>query len=259
MDKRQLDQRISLISDNWVNDSVIEDKEYLFLFKKTEKIVMATHILSDFIPDTESLQRSFKDNVCRILDSVCKLLHDRPGRGDIAQEIKARFIQLMSLYNLAEISGYITQMNGGVIRKEIGNLLVILDSLERDLEDERAPEMKQNYFNIDVRSKRQYKQHSELQTQGSEKDKIYKRQDKGQIGAKKTYNVSYNRPPESLIRSTKIFDVIKEKGNVSIKDISSIVLDCSEKTIQRTLNNLIAAGKIQKIGERRWARYEIVS
>ncbi len=59
-------------------------------------------------------------------------------------------------------------------------------------------------------------------------------------------------------REKKILEVIQDKGIVSIKDISSVIFDVSEKTIQRTLQLLIDKGQIKKEGERRWAKYQLV-
>lgn len=58
-------------------------------------------------------------------------------------------------------------------------------------------------------------------------------------------------------RRDRILDVIIDKQEVAIKDISDIVSDCSEKTIQRELNDLIKDNKIKKTGDRRWSRYSI--
>lgn len=58
-------------------------------------------------------------------------------------------------------------------------------------------------------------------------------------------------------RKRVIMDVLKEKGQSSIKDISEVVKDCSEKTIQRDLNELIQSGVVLRDGERRWSKYSL--
>jgi DeoR/GlpR family transcriptional regulator of sugar metabolism len=47
------------------------------------------------------------------------------------------------------------------------------------------------------------------------------------------------------------------KKDVSIKDISLVLTDCSEKTIQRELNSLVLKGQLKKTGAKRWSRYSI--
>jgi hypothetical protein len=58
-------------------------------------------------------------------------------------------------------------------------------------------------------------------------------------------------------RKDAILKLIKDKGEVSIKDISQNFYDCSEKTIQRDINALVEEGRVRKQGDRRWSRYSI--
>ena len=58
-------------------------------------------------------------------------------------------------------------------------------------------------------------------------------------------------------RKDTILAVLKEKGPSDIKDISGIIREVSEKTIQRELQSLIDLGKVKKTGERRWTTYQI--
>jgi predicted DNA-binding transcriptional regulator len=58
-------------------------------------------------------------------------------------------------------------------------------------------------------------------------------------------------------RESKIMDVIRMKGKVSIKDISEAMPDVGEKTVQRALTSLVTRGVLKKEGERRWSRYAL--
>jgi DNA-binding transcriptional ArsR family regulator len=58
-------------------------------------------------------------------------------------------------------------------------------------------------------------------------------------------------------RREAVMSVIRNKGSVSIKDISTLIRGVSEKTIQRELMALIESGLIAKQGERRWSTYFI--
>ncbi len=56
-------------------------------------------------------------------------------------------------------------------------------------------------------------------------------------------------------RMSLILDLVRKKKSLSIKEIASVIRDCSEKTIQRELNILIEQGLIKREGERRWSVY----
>ncbi len=70
------------------------------------------------------------------------------------------------------------------------------------------------------------------------KDNSYKGQDKGQSE-----------------RMSLILNLVRKQKRLSIKEIASVIRDCSEKTIQRELNLLIDRGLIKREGERRWSVY----
>ncbi len=60
-------------------------------------------------------------------------------------------------------------------------------------------------------------------------------------------------------RQDTILSFINERKSASIKDISALFSDTSEKTIQRELGALVQAGKITKRGEKRWSVYMAVN
>jgi len=59
-------------------------------------------------------------------------------------------------------------------------------------------------------------------------------------------------------RRDTILSIIKDKGTVYIKDISTIFRDIGEKTIQRELQKLVRDGVIAKSGNRRWTQYTLI-
>ncbi|HEY1037690.1 MAG TPA: hypothetical protein VGE62_03870 [Candidatus Paceibacterota bacterium] len=58
-------------------------------------------------------------------------------------------------------------------------------------------------------------------------------------------------------RQQIIVDTIRAKGELSIKDLTDVITDCSEKTIQRELISLVSTGFLHKTGERRWSKYSL--
>ncbi|MEK7462390.1 MAG: hypothetical protein AAB618_02340 [Patescibacteria group bacterium] len=56
-------------------------------------------------------------------------------------------------------------------------------------------------------------------------------------------------------RAERIKTVLEAKPQATIKDITEIITDVSEKTIQRELNSLIEKGQVIREGERRWSKY----
>jgi DeoR/GlpR family transcriptional regulator of sugar metabolism len=59
-------------------------------------------------------------------------------------------------------------------------------------------------------------------------------------------------------RAGSIVSILKSKGPSRIKDISMLMREVSEKTIQRELQLLIQKGQVEKSGERRWTIYTYI-
>jgi hypothetical protein len=58
-------------------------------------------------------------------------------------------------------------------------------------------------------------------------------------------------------RQSAIISLLKRKKEIMIKDVSPLISDCSEKTIQRELLSMVKAGILTKSGEKRWSRYSL--
>lgn len=58
-------------------------------------------------------------------------------------------------------------------------------------------------------------------------------------------------------RTVRIKTVLEAKPESTIKDISEVITDVGEKTIQRDLNMMIEQGQVIRQGERRWSKYSL--
>ncbi|MCA9352119.1 DeoR family transcriptional regulator [Patescibacteria group bacterium] len=65
------------------------------------------------------------------------------------------------------------------------------------------------------------------------------------------------RETEKDNRKDNILKILKQKRNASINDICALFKNCSSKTIQRDLNELIDDGMVKKKGSRRWSTYNL--
>lgn len=70
-----------------------------------------------------------------------------------------------------------------------------------------------------------------------------------------TPQVSSSFQMKKMSRREQILSLFVKGVDVSIKDIATRVKGCSEKTIQRELNNLVLDNIVERVGEKRWSRY----
>ena len=73
----------------------------------------------------------------------------------------------------------------------------------------------------------------------------------------KTSNYKDSQASKHTDRSQRIVDIVTVKGVVSIRDVATVITDCSEKTLQRELLSLVESGILKKEGERRWSTYRL--
>ena len=58
-------------------------------------------------------------------------------------------------------------------------------------------------------------------------------------------------------RKKQILKLFNKGQKLTIKDISQVINDRGEKTIQRELQSMMKEGHIKKEGERRWSQYSL--
>jgi biotin operon repressor len=73
----------------------------------------------------------------------------------------------------------------------------------------------------------------------------------------KKYEVASKARVDDKRQSSRRVEILKtlSREPISIKDIAVHVLGCSEKTIQRELNNMVDEGVVERVGEKRWSKY----
>lgn len=109
-------------------------------------------------------------------------------------------------------------------------------------------------------SKLNYEQFQQTRHEMIESQKNNKtQQDFSDISLKQGFETIKNKgistgPTE---RQINIIKEIKNKGQLTIRDLVGKIIGCSEKTIQRELLSLVDSGLLRKEGERRWSRYSV--
>ncbi len=243
-----------------------------YFLSRIKKIVFASYMVSDLIKDTESLKSNIRNIADGLLKDSCLLYKNR------FQTIKENLLVLKTFFELGLVSKLVSVMNAEIMIKEISRTLEELaieeqeESKRMTLENEtffisQLPENKNEINNLNNlypyadsskgdllrteykgQNSNVFYKHDKSYTKKifSEKDK-FNIKDKNQSSKKSLNNE----------REDRIISIIKDRKEVTIKDISALIKDCSEKTIQRDLIQMLEKGVIKKTGERRWSKYSI--
>jgi hypothetical protein len=256
---------------NWKSLGFFSADDYLiYIFKKTEKITSALYLVSGLLKDDEPLKWELRDRGMDLLSSSFTASSSLPGdKNVVIQSLFTAALETMSLLNVAKISNLISPMNHMILVREIDQVLTLMrDRLAQNAENAgyilsesffKTPDLFSSGFKSDLGTG------SSRQTGRADGGHdLYKGQSsQGQYSgasimrSNQRHGNSQNSQLKKTHRQQMILDVLKGQSGLTIKDFSKVIKDCSEKTIQRELLELVEKGVVKKEGERRWSRYSL--
>lgn len=251
--------------------------------QKTQKIVAAVYLVSEMIPEADPIRISIKEESLALLKTI-ESLNQSDTKDNISVYTKSsvKVAHLVSLVHIAKLAGSVSVMNAELLLEGLTSLHTVLEkkrvstlkkisseSLLVSFDDAfdttlppavtahqeevdgvrksvvavggTVPETQQQAFSH-VKVNEAYIAHT---AKGESKDGVRKSMGTGVFKARKTS------------RRDQILSLFVRGEDMSIKDISTKVRGCSEKTIQRELNTLVFENIIERIGEKRWSRYAL--
>ncbi len=230
----------SIVLDKTIFSNVFErDIRRVYIYKKSERIAKAIQLVLPAFKDAQALKGRLQDISVRLIDGA--VLSPSIAREALSRELLA----LSSVLAVARAGGILSSMNTDIISREAHNLLEEIAGYEEpkvSFEEtpslaalSRAPHFKTEF------------QTNTPRIQDRPRPLVHKGQDKGQ-----THKEHKNGRRDAIV------SILRSKGPSFIKDISMLIREVSEKTIQRELQALVSEGKVKKTGERRWTTYTLV-
>jgi hypothetical protein len=272
--------------DSFINlDIFSKERKLYFLYKKTEKIISAIYMVTDFLSDSEPAKWALRESGVRLIEDVFQYsLGDKLSSN--LKNLQADFLRTLSLLEVSHLSGFISTMNFRIIADEFKSLLDHLELIHRERISAGGVLLSGDFFGVDISSldtkdtnKDSYSVNKTEDNLSSKNHSSQHRLDKGHelssgsiVSGSGSISSAISREIKghqtSLIREIKqnvknarrdsILAVLNNRGGgLTIKDVSDVVKGCSEKTIQRELQELIQEGILRKEGERRWSKYYI--
>ena len=285
-----MDQKNDLtIKDNTIKDTkkvaIFEnDSDFYVVHKKAERLSVATYMISNFFAPEEPMKWSLRRAANELIkDTVALSSSSLSVKDGLIRTLVATIVELISLYEVAHKAGFISEMNATVIKGELEKMLILLSTRESKQVNTKSISFDTSFFDVpEMPAEAQ----SETRTVESTGQKA-----PGWSQAHRTASTSYSEhvsmqhptrtfqpaPVSSLHTNTHklapsvkdnqkdvkdkrqqiIISLIKKHRTLTIKGVTSVIKDCSEKTIQRELLALVAKGVLKKEGERRWSMYSL--
>lgn len=240
----------TLINDKNFQKLLHNDEYYKNIFKKTEKIVSAVfYILQQSDIDTRSETHS--SNVASkahfVHENALRTLEVKPSA---AREVLEQFAQaLIGLDSTLRVVTAAALITPEVLQAVTAEIDVVLRTLRPYLADESTSVLSLLDATPTRSSSAQPARAARSSALGSA----------GSARPSSAAAAASGTPSDPAAdRRSRIKTVLEAKGDATIKDISEIITDVSEKTIQRDLNAMIDTGDVQRQGERRWSRYSVL-
>lgn len=230
-----------------------KDIRRVYIYKKAERLAKAIHLVSPAFRNSPALRDRMDQIAVGLVDAA--VLPPQAARDSLSRELLA----LSSVLSIGRTGGLLSGMNAELISREAHQLLQEVAAYEEPrlfLDDtptlaELAREVAADRsVRMSVRTSQFMAPASGGEGTPTKESGVTPREvnksDKGQIIKDK------NSDRRSAIRS-----ILESKGPSYIKDISMVIRDVSEKTIQRELQSMVDSGEISKSGERRWTTYAL--
>ncbi|MFA6269596.1 MAG: hypothetical protein WC657_00060 [Candidatus Paceibacterota bacterium] len=240
-----------------MNEIVTKNSDFVFIYNKSYRLAAAVFMISNLIEQDQELKTKIK-NLSLNLVSVSVNLKDVNilDTKKLILDIEKNSLELMSMLDIASVSGLISKMNGNILKEEFQSFISELNKFSDNYENNKNVSVK-NLFTESQFMSAEGTSHS-LNTANEPKSLVENiKTNRSGILSPNTSGGTNGHKRKDLRKST-VLEFIKGHTNVSIKDIVPHINGCSEKTIQRELMVLINEGKIKKTGERRWSKYSII-
>lgn len=249
-----------------------KDREFFFLLKKTERIISAIYLLTDLISDREPVKWLLREFSMKIIPEIVSM---RGSFGNIRESdienLENNTLKLLAFLESSYIGGIISKMNFAIFSEELIKLINLEREYFKKISKERLIRGTDKIFFLDSDKAENIKSIKDkpMSYEYTEKTKRHFIKDtddrvsekdtsiKGQNANKRTNQGNILKKERKNERQLKIIDLIKDKINISIKDITENIKDCSEKTIQRELLLMVKSGVLKKEGKKRWSKYSL--
>jgi DNA-binding transcriptional ArsR family regulator len=223
-----------------------KDIRRVYIYKKAERLAKAIHLIAPAFVNSPALRNRLDTIAVGLVDAAT--LPPITAREALSRELLA----LSSVLSIARTGGLLSPMNADMIAREAHALLGEVAAYEEPrLFLDEAPTLAA-LFKVATTAPRNAPA-SAPERGTAERPPAPVKDTRNPKG----HNPAVSDTPRTSGRREAVLQVLRTKGPSYIKDISTVIRDVSEKTIQRELQSLVAEGIVTRAGERRWTTYSL--
>jgi DNA-binding transcriptional ArsR family regulator len=245
-DRDQSAQLDNFVLEKGIFSNIFEkDIRRVYIYKKSERLAKAIHLVGPAFVNSPALRNR--------VDLIAVGLVDAATLPPIAarQALSRELLALSSVLSIARVGGLLSAMNSELIAHEAHQLLQEIATYEEPrLFLDEAPTLAALFKSVTTSGG--------VSTTAPDTGRGRPALPKSQRSPVKDTQGHSLTAPRKTDRRDAVLSVLRSKGPSYIKDISTVIRDVSEKTIQRELSTLVDEGLVTRTGERRWTTYTLV-
>lgn len=219
-------------------------------YRRSERIVAAIYLLTNHIPESESIRSTIRDTSQQLLASILAMRDEmRAPESRSVHALQSSIRLLISLVRILHVSGFTSAQNTSTLMDALDELGNFLTASQRSVLSENVAISRDELVDV--------------HTMSHVSKPVARIQRERNVAIKDTANgtpdasMSNRSKGDSSVRVQSILDVLASGGALGIKDIAANLPEYSEKMIQRELLELTTRGRITKEGLKRWSKYSL--
>lgn len=224
----------------------------LFIYKKTEKLITALYLVTNFIKDIEPIKSKIRSEGVNLISLHMSFMNaSLTDRSSSMKAYEMQIIEILSLCDIARHSALMSEMNFSILKREFEAVLDMMIVEYKNLFNDDSSTIPSAFFDMSqlpVGSNTNLKNNNNPVREQKTSNSIAESEDKD----KKTYVAVVEKKNN---RRESILSTLAKNQGLGVKDFSVVIPNCSEKTIQRELIDMVEEGILRKEGERRWSKY----
>lgn len=247
-----------------------KDTKSEYFSERVKKLTTAVYIVTNHIPQHDPLRTTIRKFSIKLM-SVMGQHQIGYSPQEFSNETIGLCKKIVEMLEVAFFAGYVSEMNFSVLKTEFDlfiNEISGFDGAQKMISQNSLkvvsfPDNEMSFKESHSEAKNLKGQSGNFTLDSKPTAASFKSSVASKLPLKNQPKNHQSVTQKSVIDTKKIsrkeaiISIIKMKGEVSIKDISSVVINCSEKTIQRELTAMISEGVLRKSGDRRWSVYSL--
>lgn len=225
-----------------------EYSEYLaYIGDKVQKITRAVYRVTDILSDQEPLKWKMREKAVLVFTNLAFLNNKNfLERTSVFEKLESWIDQLILMFSLFSGDNSISSANFEILKDEYAAVRKAV------LQEKECKTFREIFLDGSIKSlasaSNEHNANGHANGHANGQKEVLKT--KVAVITNKTKNTA-----DKVRRRRKILDVVRDKERVTVGELSNLFTECSGKTIQRDLLEMVRRGLLKKEGEKRWRAY----